>query len=105
MSNLAGNNKEVMGMEFFDKVAGAVLRKTGLDADGEDLLVTFKATLEYMAEVCGDNKSEEGFELTLPGFLTFTVSQRDGNFGMGLVAEEELKKRIKDDDMLSDDEE
>lgn len=98
--------KIIMNEEFFNKVAAGVLRKTGLDADGEDLLLTTKATMEVIAEELGDNKTEEGgCEITLPGYITFGVSEREGNFGVSVTAEEEIKKRIKDDDMLSDEDE
>lgn len=96
----------LMNKDYFEKVAEYVMTKTGLEAEGEDLLLTFKAMLEHAAKTLGEEKSDvdgEIVSLELPGYLTISVSKRDGNFGMQIVAQEELKKRIKDDSLLSDD--
>lgn len=96
----------LMNKEYFEKAAQYVVNKTCLEAEGEELLLAFKAILEHMAKTLGEEKSDtegEIVSLELPGYLTISVSKRDGNFGMQMVAQEELKKRIKDDSLLSDD--
>ena len=68
-----------------------------------------EGTLECVAKILGEEKSEnEEVTAELPGYLEFKVSHRegadnsDGNWGLGVTAGSELKKRIKDDESLED---
>ena len=96
----------IMNEEFFGEVANYVYDKTMLKGDAEDLQNVFQNTLEYMAKKAAEEREEgEEVNITFPGFISMKCSERDGNFGLGFTAEEELKKRIKDDaekDILDD---
>lgn len=64
-------------------------------------------SLEYIGVVLGENKSkEEETTLEIPEILEATVSYREGasgNWGIGITAGSEIKKKIKGDDELDDD--
>lgn len=99
--------KMMMNKEFFEGLQEYMLKKAGLDAEPEDIMISVKAFLEFVAITLGEEKSEsEEVALELPGFIEFTASYREnngeGNFGVGVVAGEEFKKRIKDDELLED---
>ena len=96
----------IMNEEFFKGASNYIYDKSMLKGDAEDIQVVFQNTLEYMAKRAGEEK-EDGEEvvITFPGYMSMKCTERDGNFGIGLTAEEELKKRVKDDenkDILDD---
>lgn len=98
--------------EKFFKGFGAFLEKEmklGMDPEDAELIV--KAHYKYIGVVLGDNRNEEGFELSLPEFVTYGVSKREGedgsagNYGIAITAGPELKKSLKSDADLDEDDE
>ena len=95
--------KLIMNKDFFEGLAGFVENKCEFSTDSQEMLLTVKAFYEYIAEVLAANKSEsEEFELELPGYITFKFKyiEDEDKFVIVPVAQEEMKKRIKDDASL-----
>lgn len=95
-----------MNEDFFKGLASHLVENHGVDYDPEDLdllEMVVKGHHQYKGEVLGANKNEEEpVALELPGVVTYTASYRagadesGGNFGIGIVAGEELKETAND---------
>lgn len=94
-------------MELFDecrymkRVTESLKVNHSLGIQTDDMAAIISTYFQFIDKFLEENKSEdEPFTLDIPGVISYTVVFEDGKFFKVATADQEMKKRIKSDDML-----
>lgn len=94
-------------LELFDecrymkRVVESLRVNHSLGVQTDDMVAIISTYFQFVDRFLEENKSEdEPFTLDIPGVVSFTIIYEDGKFVKVATADQEMKKRIKSDDML-----